>query len=292
MTNPSARFNPEGTSGIINIVLKKNRKAGYYGSVSAGGMWAQGAAPGGTLGANINYSSGKIDAYLNIGYRKMNFVGGSDVMRENYSANDTTILNQDTEMKRGFNGMFTRAGIDYRFNDKNTISMSGFGMLGGGYGETNIGNLLTDNQNNTLRKFDRINMDDGGRKSYNVSLDHKYDIDKKGSNIMTSLSYSSHARDEKNTYVQKDATGNTTSNITQLMTGGNSQWLFKIDYTQKFGENTRLEAGWQPRTKYAQVLLLPSTTQQTLPSILIITNLTTANRFIRLTLLTEVASIS
>lgn len=252
MTNPSARFNPEGTSGIINIVLKKNRKAGYYGSVSAGGMWAQGAAPGGTLGANINYSSGKIDAYLNIGYRKMNFVGGSDVMRENYSANDTTILNQDTEMKRGFNGMFTRAGIDYRFNDKNTISLSGFGMLGGGYGETNIGNLLTDNQNNTLRKFDRINMDDGGRKSYNVSLDHKYDIDKKGSNIMTSLSYSSHARDEKNTYVQKDATGNTTSNIIQLMTGGNSQWLFKIDYTQKFGENTRLEAGWQTKDEVRQ----------------------------------------
>ena len=36
MTNPSAKFKPEGTSGIINIVLKKNRKAGYYGSVSAG----------------------------------------------------------------------------------------------------------------------------------------------------------------------------------------------------------------------------------------------------------------
>src|SRR5690606_6674167 len=42
MTNPSARYNPEGTSGIINLVLKKNRKAGYYGSVSAGSMWSVG----------------------------------------------------------------------------------------------------------------------------------------------------------------------------------------------------------------------------------------------------------
>nr|MBP6635917.1 carboxypeptidase-like regulatory domain-containing protein [Paludibacter sp.] len=196
MTNPSARFNPEGTSGIINIVLKKNRKAGYYGSLSAGGMWSQGSDPGGTLGANINYSSGKFDAYLNIGYRAMNFNGGGDVMRENYSANDTTILNQDTKTNRGFNGMFSRAGIDYRLNDKNTLSLSGFGMLGGGYSETTINNSLTDNNQNLLRKYSRENVGDGGRKSYNVALDHKYDIDKNGSNIMTSLSYSSHARDE------------------------------------------------------------------------------------------------
>ena len=247
MTNPSARFNPEGTSGIINIVLKKNRKAGYYGSLSAGGMWSQGSDPGGTLGANINYSSGKFDAYLNIGYRAMNFNGGGDVMRENYSANDTTILNQDTKTNRGFNGMFSRAGIDYRLNDKNTLSLSGFGMLGGGYSETTINNSLTDNNQNLLRKYSRENVGDGGRKSYNVALDHKYDIDKNGSNIMTSLSYSSHARDEKNTYIQKDVSDTKTSDITQIMEGGNSQWLFKIDYTQKFGENTRIEAGWQTK---------------------------------------------
>ena len=247
MTNPSARFNPEGTSGIINIVLKKNRKAGYYGSLSAGGMWSQGSDPGGTLGANINYSSGKFDAYLNIGYRAMNFNGGGDVMRENYSANDTTILNQDTKTNRGFNGMFSRAGIDYRLNDKNTLSLSGFGMLGGGYSETTINNSLTDNNQNLLRKYSRENVGDGGRKSYNVALDHKYDIDKNGSNIMTSLSYSSHARDEENTYIQKDVSGTKTSDITQIMEGGNSQWLFKIDYTQKFGENTRIEAGWQTK---------------------------------------------
>ena len=252
MTNPSARFNPEGTSGIINIVLKKNRKAGYYGSLSAGGMWSQGSDPGGTLGANINYSSGKFDAYLNIGYRAMNFNGGGDVMRENYSANDTTILNQDTKTNRGFNGMFSRAGIDYRLNDKNTLSLSGFGMLGGGYSETTINNSLTDNNQNLLRKYSRENMGDGERKSYNVALDHKYDIDKNGSNIMTSLSYSSHARYEENTYIQKDVSDTKTSDITQIMEGGNSQWLFKIDYTQKFGENTRLEAGWQTKDEVRQ----------------------------------------
>ena len=246
MTNPSARFNPEGTSGIINIVLKKNRKAGYYGSVSAGGMYTKGADLGGTLGANINYSSGKFDTYLNIGFRQMNFIGGSDVNRESYFAADTTNLNQHTAMKRGYNGIFTRAGIDYRLNDKNTLSLSGFGMTGGGTSQTSINNELRNNSGNLLRNYSRNNTGDGTRDGYNVSLDHKYDIDKKGSNIMTSLSYSAFGRDENNTYIQKEG-GKNTSNITQVNNGGNNQLLFKIDYTQKFGENTKLEAGWQSK---------------------------------------------
>lgn len=246
MTNPSARFNPEGTSGIINIVLKKNRKAGYYGSVSAGGMYSDRAKLGGTLGANINYSSGKFDTYLNIGYRQMNFIGGSDVDRKNYFAADTTNLKQHTDMDRGYNGVFTRAGIDYRINDRNTLGLSGFGMSGGGNSKTDIENKLTDNSGYLLRDYSRNNIGDGTRDGYNISLDHKYDIDKKGSNIMTSLSYSAFGRDENNTYVQKEG-GNTTSNITQMNNGGNNQLLFKVDYTQKFGENTKLEAGWQTK---------------------------------------------
>ena len=47
MTNPSAKFNPEGTAGIINLVMKKNRKAGYYGSLSAGLMYPTGGKVGG-----------------------------------------------------------------------------------------------------------------------------------------------------------------------------------------------------------------------------------------------------
>ena len=72
ITNPSAKYSPEGTSGIINIVLKENRKAGYYGSLQAGvdtrGGW--------NTSGNINYNSGKIDAYFNLGYRKRISVGG------------------------------------------------------------------------------------------------------------------------------------------------------------------------------------------------------------------------
>ena len=143
MTNPSAKFNPEGTSGIINLVMKKNRKAGYYGSVSLGSMWTQGSVPGLSSGLNYNYSSGKEDAYINLGYRKMSFTGGGWSNRYGLNGADTiSLLKQDNVTKFGYSGLFTRAGFDYRINDKHTIGISGFGMFGTGGGENNINYLL------------------------------------------------------------------------------------------------------------------------------------------------------
>ena len=63
--NPSAKFSAEGSAGIINIILKKERKAGYYGSVQVGGN-TRGSA---NTSVNINYNSSKWDAFANVGYR-------------------------------------------------------------------------------------------------------------------------------------------------------------------------------------------------------------------------------
>ena len=65
ITNPSAKHSPEGTAGIINIILKRDRKAGYYGSVQAGCNSDDGYNASG----NINYSSGAVDAYASLNYR-------------------------------------------------------------------------------------------------------------------------------------------------------------------------------------------------------------------------------
>lgn len=90
ITNPSSKYSPEGSAGIINLVLKKDRKAGYYGSVSVGANTFGGVNGSG----NINYNSSKVDAYANIGIRYMQFNNSSDTYRESWQGNDTTILNQ------------------------------------------------------------------------------------------------------------------------------------------------------------------------------------------------------
>lgn len=250
MTNPSAKFNPEGTAGIINIVLKKNRKAGYYGSVSAGVMHADGAKPGGTLGGNISYSNNKIDANLNIGYRGMSFKGGSLTDRYNLSGIDTlSLLSQNSNMTRSYGGIFFRGGIDYHLSDKHTISLSGFGMTGSGGGPSTIHNVFTNYATQTVsREYIRDINDNGMRQSMNTSLDYKWDIDKKGSNLMASLSYSGHERGGTDYIKQTDVLNGidtVTQNISQTAIGTNKEWLLKADFTKKFSESSRLEAGWQ-----------------------------------------------
>lgn len=249
MTNPSAKFNPEGTAGIINIVLKKNRRAGYYGSVSAGGMYSQGAKPGGNLGASFNYSSSKIDANVNLGYRSHSFVGGSETNRYNLSGIDTlSVLSQNSNMNRNYGGLFLRAGVDYHINSKHTISLSGFGMAGSGSGTSDIDNVFTNYDTKAIiRHYTRDIEDNGTRRNMNLSLDYKWDMDKKGSNLLASISYSAHKMGGDDHYTQTDIGSNNivTQDVTQSADGSNKEWLFKMDYTKKFNEIAKLEAGWQ-----------------------------------------------
>lgn len=248
MTNPSAKYNPEGSAGIINLVMKKNHKAGYYGSASAGLFYPVGGKTGKSLGASFNYNSSKWDAYFNVGYRAMSFQGGGYNNRYNYQGKDTTLLNQNTSALTSFSGIFSRAGADYHLDSKNTIGINGFGFKGVGDQTNNISYLLTNplaGPETLLRNYSRDNTGNGNRSSVNVNLNYEHDFDKKGSNLLANLSYSSHIRDQDNRYVQNDFLTNQKSDMTQSSANDNKGLEFKLDYTGKIGKDSKLEAGWQ-----------------------------------------------
>ena len=249
MTNPSAKFNPEGSAGIINIVMKQNRKAGYYGSVSAGLTYPDNGKLGKNLGVSINYSSSKVDAYINLGYRAMSFQGGGKTDRTSQVKDTTSILNQNSTMQTSFSGLFMRAGIDYHFDSKNTLGLSGFGMAGTGNQSSNTHNLKSQILNNTttvLDDYNQINTGTGTRPSLNMNMDYKHDFDKKGTNLMAALSYSSHNRGGNTDYVIANSMYPAkSSDITQNTDNKNTELDFKLDYTNKLSETSKLEAGWE-----------------------------------------------
>ena len=141
--NPSAKFSAEGSAGIINIVLKKNRKAGYYGSLQAGANTQGGA----NTSFNINYSSSLLDAYLNVGYRHRSNNGHTESHQTSSSYNQ----DYDAGNARWGNNLFSRAGITLHATKKDDFSLSGMLMTGGGrsnsltpYVYTAVGDGLTD----------------------------------------------------------------------------------------------------------------------------------------------------
>ena len=267
ITNPSAKFNPEGTAGIINLVMKKDRKAGYYGSVSAGGMYNIGSpAPGAHVGVNFNYNSSLVDFYVNLGGRYMSHE--SDNVTDRYSferlpldsyedvreqwGDTLSYLNTLSASSRSFLGLFGRMGADFHISKKSTIGVSlmGHGGTNNSANENTYTRVDWDMMDTTM--YLRTNKQAGMRPSYSASLDYAYEIDKMGSEVRTSIEYSGHQRSGDYVYVQEALQGYSPE-YTQIQRqdGKNQSVRYKLDYTQKIGQTQKVEAGlygsWQQR---------------------------------------------
>ena len=174
--NPSAKFSAEGSAGIINIVLKKDRKAGYYGSVQAGGDTRGGA----NTSFNVNYNSRLIDSYLNIGYRHRANTGHMESQQTSNAYNQT----YDSDSKQRGNNFFTRAGVTLHATTKDDFSLSGMLMHGGGnshsytpYIYTAVASGLNNYQLDRLNRS-RTGMDMRyGEFNYRHSFNDKHFID-------------------------------------------------------------------------------------------------------------------
>ena len=174
--NPSAKFSAEGSAGIINIVLKKDRKAGYYGSVQAGGDTRGGA----NTSFNVNYNSRLIDSYINLGYRHRANTGHM----ESQQTSDTYNQSYDSDSKQRGNNFFTRAGVTLHATTKDDFSLSGMLMHGGGnshsytpYIYTAVANGLNNYQLDRINRS-RTGMDMRyGEFNYRHSFNDKHFID-------------------------------------------------------------------------------------------------------------------
>lgn len=174
--NPSAKFSAEGSAGIINIVLKKDRKAGYYGSVQAGGDTRGGA----NTSFNVNYNSRLIDSYINLGYRHRANTGHMESQQTSNTYNQT----YDSDSKQRGNNFFTRAGVTLHATTKDDFSLSGMLMHGGGnsysytpYIYTAVANGLNNYQLDRINRS-RTGMDMRyGEFNYRHSFNDKHFID-------------------------------------------------------------------------------------------------------------------
>lgn len=282
ITNPSAKYSPEGTAGIINLVMKKDRKTGYYGSVTAKVSYSLAkpwnTVPGGQLGLNLNFSKGIVDGYFNAGYNYFSSNGYNETDRYNFST-DTTRLKKDGRRQRRGGGMFLRGGLDFRVTDRSTIGVSAFGIVESGNDKTggffsNRGNSPTHydlykvnayqgpqdeaNEESPLRSYDRDESSKGSHPGGNVMVDWRFKP-VKGHELRMSAQYSDFRFDGDNFYTQREyniATSLLTKEAIQEQESLNRDRgvQLKADYEWKPTEQSRLEAGWQTDLNWRNTL--------------------------------------
>lgn len=241
ITNPSSKYDAEGQSGIINIVLKKNVQKGFTGSASAS-VGTQNTYNG---NFNIAYQNSKVNVYANYSYRKGTRIG--DGFSNKTSIADTINQTQDQAQNQQFTftGQNIRGGIDINLDPKTTLGFSTNVNIRDRDRLQNGNTLIT--QNGTLMQ--RINQNNSSNGSgtnldFNIDFDHKYK--KKGEELTANFNYGT---DKNNNFdnlfseyynYKLPSYTRTQQHNTTIGTGKN--WNIQADYTLPL-TNGKLEAG-------------------------------------------------
>jgi outer membrane receptor protein involved in Fe transport len=249
VTNPSARFDPDGTSGIINIILKKKNQAGYSGMISlTGGIYDNYSGS-----ANFNIRYNKLSFSVGYDPRIFNISGISKYHRQSNINGITSYLDQDgTFWRRGISHNI-KSGLDYFINSKNTLSFS-FLYTNRHMDENDFikyfsSDSLQNLTNYAERNTDEINRNNG--KEY--SLDYRRTFDKKneeltaniyfsdnketGNSIMTQYPYNIDLTPDGIPALQNDSTYSTGRQLTA-----------QIDFIDPVGKG-RIETGYKGNYK-------------------------------------------
>ena len=231
ITNPSAKYNPEGMSGIINIILNKNANMGFNGSLNTGveaGHYVRYNAS-----TNMNYKTGKVNFFGNYGYN------GGDRYNFGY-INRPGTNSQDFIFKNDNQSHLLKFGADVYLDKKNTVSFyttqNWFNSFASGRA------IINDANGNLIEHAPNTQNSDSKNQTYNLNF--KHDFDKKGHNIEFEATYT-----ENNTpnFLDNDFLQASQPDYTNDINNARNNTLINLDYTNPVSKNGKLELGLEYR---------------------------------------------
>jgi hypothetical protein len=248
MSNPSAKYDAAGNSGIINIKTKKNKAKGFNGSLTT--TYTQGvyAKPGASL--NLNYRVNKVNVFFNGGYTYWQGFQNLDINRNYLDAgtkNINSIFTQNTHLKFLSPETNLKLGMDYFLNSKTTL-----GVVFSGYR-----NNETDQSQSYITLTDANNQPDSLVQSFGnihgiwtngtVNLNFRRQIDSNGRELTADADYIYYKSSSRQTFQ------NHTYNPDMLPLNSNTLYgdlpstiniySVKTDYTHPLQKDLKLEAG-------------------------------------------------
>lgn len=245
ITNPSAKYEPDGMAGIINLVTKKNSMNGLSGIVNA----SAGTGDKYRGDFTLNYRTEKFNFLLGADWRDETNFGSMRSSRETFSNDTTRFLLIDGSRNFNRSGNNLKAGVEWFASDKTTFGLSAetgkSKNRSYGVGETQnytvpaSENIFSVTEGNSVRSSDFY--------SFNFNFQHNFNTE--GHKIEAMAFYSGEESDDleeeseilANSQFQK--TDRFIERVSALETEEESEFRLKVDYTNPFSETGRLEAG-------------------------------------------------
>ena len=246
ITNPSARYEAEGNAGIINVILKKDKRQGFNGSLELiTGYYANfGAA------VNLNYRHKKVNFFVNYGIAYRNQPGSGSLYQEVYGQDTTLISKQSTSNRiKGLNNNI-RGGLDYYFSEKSILTAS---YLFRRSDATRISDIRYEdylfNTANLTGLTSRRQDEEEQEPNSEYTLNYKKTFNKKDQELTATAKYIDNWESSEQLFTQHSFTPTGTpepakSVLQQSLNDEyEKQWLLQMDYVQPIGKEGKLETG-------------------------------------------------
>ncbi|WP_229312088.1 TonB-dependent receptor domain-containing protein [Larkinella punicea] len=252
ITNPSARYEAEGMGGIINIILKKERKEGFNGSFDV----IVGHPTNYGLAANVNYRRKNLNFFVNYTAAYRNTPGRSTLYQELYRNDSTFLTEQNSTSKLKGQNNNARAGIDYFFNDKNVLTGAYTWRISKGKRFTDIRYRdyiasLSNPQSITYRTQDETETEPNSE----YALTYKRSFKRQGHELTADLRYLDNWESSDQYFGQRTVlpdggpSGIPSSLQRSINDETEKQFLVQIDYIQPFAKDGKFEAGLRSSTR-------------------------------------------
>jgi ferric enterobactin receptor len=246
ITNPSAKYDASGGSaGILNIVLKKNRKTGYNGNLRAG-VDKRGALNG---GGDFNLRQDKVNITASAMGNQMKGRTTGTTERQNFADVPATFINQENSNKTDGGFLFGKLGLDWFVTNRTTLSVAGIKVHGAMNPSERI-DINTDTLYKTgnIRSFSQRNSSSHNKFNANgVVLGMKHLFPKEGEELTADFNYFGGKSDNNSDYRtdRYGANNNITgSDVQQILGGGSVSFMtIQTDYVKPFKGKLKLETG-------------------------------------------------
>jgi outer membrane receptor protein involved in Fe transport len=249
MTNPSAKYDAAGNSGIINIKTKKNKAKGFNGNIST--SYVQNIAVNNNNSINMNYRNGKFNLFGTYSFYDWTEYRDLSILRKfkNVSNNEIeTILDQQSSLKKHTISHNAKLGIDFYAGEHTTLGMVFIGDFAD-YNSTDNNNTLLQNKfaytDSSLTARSRVK---GNFRNSSINLNFKHRFDSIGNELTADIDYVAFNQQEAqlldNAYFNSDMSRRKTPTTLQgRLPADVGIYSVKIDFSHPLNHGAKLETG-------------------------------------------------
>lgn len=241
ITNPSAKYEAEGSAGIINIVLKKENKKGLNGSVSANTGWPHNHS----IGASMNYRTEKFNFFtqFGLGYRSLPEYFNT----ENLDFQDTSSVLSEGINYRNENFYNITLGADYHINEFNMITFSGSFAYEIEDQPSESTFQVLDAENNLLSEWEREEITSAVNPKWEYDLQYEKQFKNKEDHTLSASALGRYfGKEQESDFFNRNISGANPAANQQTETDYQQiDYTFKLDYTNPLTEKITLETGAQ-----------------------------------------------